>query len=199
MLFYHYKTEKKIREKINRLKLSKYVITISEGRKIIIKIEEKKLRKIEELDGCYIIQTDLPKEIPAEKIHSRYKDLSKVEWAFRTSKTTFLEIRPWYVRTEASTKGHAVVVMLAYQIVKALKELWKEENYTVKEILSQLSSICSVEIEMGKDVVLNQIPVPRQDLKRFLEKADITLPSYLPKSEVKVVSRKHLKKERKSS
>jgi transposase len=192
------KTENKIKEKINSLKLSKYVNVSNEGREIKISIDEKKLRKIEELDGCYIIQTDISKEIPAEIIHSRYKDLSKVEWAFRTSKTTFLEMRPWYVRTEASTKGHAVVVMLSYQIVKALGELWKEENNTVKEILMQLSSICSVEIEMGENVVLNQIPVPRQDLKRFLEKADITLPSYLSKSKVNVVSRKHLAKERKS-
>jgi len=31
-------------------------------------------------------------------IHSRYKDLAQVEWAFRTSKTVQLEMRPVNVR-----------------------------------------------------------------------------------------------------
>jgi hypothetical protein len=47
-----------------------------------------------------------------------------VENAFRTSKTDFLELRPWNVRTEESTRGHALVVMLAYIIIRYLKKAW---------------------------------------------------------------------------
>ena len=40
------------------------------------------------LDGCYVIKSDLPADaITAAQIHDRYKDLSKVEQAFRTMKT----------------------------------------------------------------------------------------------------------------
>jgi transposase len=49
-----------------------------------------------------------------------------VETAFRTCKTTHLEVRPVFVRTEASTRGHVLVVMLAYLIVRALKRAWKD-------------------------------------------------------------------------
>ena len=41
-----------------------------------------------ELDGCYVLKTDLPaKRISKEMVNARYKDLAQVEWAFRTSKT----------------------------------------------------------------------------------------------------------------
>ena len=63
------------------------------------------------LDGCYAIKTDLPAEAADTKtVHDRYKDLSMVETAFRTCKTSHLEVRPVYVRKEANTRGHVLVV-----------------------------------------------------------------------------------------
>ncbi len=61
-------------------------------------------------------KTDLKKEdAKTEVIRERYKDLAFVETAFRTCKST-LEIRPIYVRSEMSTYGHVLVVMLVYMI-----------------------------------------------------------------------------------
>ncbi len=39
--------------------------------------------------------------------HERYKDLAEVEQGFRTLKTGHMEIRPWYVQKEESTRTHA--------------------------------------------------------------------------------------------
>ncbi|NPU98914.1 MAG: hypothetical protein HPY51_17085 [Candidatus Omnitrophica bacterium] len=39
--------------------------------------------------------------------------------AFRTCKTTHWEVRPVFVRTEAGTRGHVLVVKLAYLVVCA--------------------------------------------------------------------------------
>ena len=64
--------------------------------------------------GRYALRTDLPKTAAAEEIlHDRYKDLARVEWAFRDSKTVQIEMRPVYLRDENRTRGHALVVMLA--------------------------------------------------------------------------------------
>ena len=58
-----------------------------------------------ELDGCYVLKTDLPAEVASkESIHERYKDLVKVASAFRTMKTGHLEMRPIYVRKESRTQ-----------------------------------------------------------------------------------------------
>ena len=44
------------------------------------------------LDGCYVIKTDLPASAASkQEVHDRYKDLTQVEQAFRTCKTTHLE------------------------------------------------------------------------------------------------------------
>ena len=52
-------------------------------------------------------------------MHARYKDLAKVESAFRTIKTGMLGIRPVYVRKESRTRGHVVVTMLGYMIAQS--------------------------------------------------------------------------------
>jgi transposase len=61
------------------------------------------------------------------------KELAMVETAFRTCKTTHLEVHPVFVRTEANTRGHVLVVMLAYLIVRALKKAWKDFDLTEEE------------------------------------------------------------------
>ncbi len=77
-------------------------------------------------------------------IHDRYKDLTEIEPAFRTCKTTHLETRPIYVRTEAHTRGHVLVVMLAYLIRRRLSEAWASLDATVEEGLNQLRTLCSM-------------------------------------------------------
>ena len=65
------------------------------------------------LDGCYVIKTDLPETAASKQVvHDRYKDLTEVEMAFRTSKTVHLELRLVSVRTEDHTRGHVLAVML---------------------------------------------------------------------------------------
>ena len=55
--------------------------------------------------------------------------------AFRPAKTVQREMRPWYVRTEESTQGHALAEMLSYLAVKLLREDWKGLDMTVEERL----------------------------------------------------------------
>jgi hypothetical protein len=67
-----------------------------------------------------VLKTDLPETAASKQVvHNRYKDLTEVEIAFRTSKTAHLELRPINVRTEEHTRGHVLVVMLAYLIRRA--------------------------------------------------------------------------------
>ena len=113
--------------KIEQLKCEQW-LTVSipqEGiRYLALSIDEKALEEVKRLDGCYVLKTDVPKEMsPKEEIHERYKDLEQVESAFRTCKTVSLELRPLHVRLSSSTRGHVFVVMLAYMIVQELNKL----------------------------------------------------------------------------
>jgi hypothetical protein len=151
------------------------------------------------LDGCYVIKSDLPKEVDKQIIHDRYQDLTGVEQAFRTCKTTMLEMRPWYVQTEESTRGHALVVMLAYLIIRHLQHAWSHLNLTVKEGLSRLSMLCSTKMVIKDQSSCHRIPTPGNMAAKLLEGANIRLPRTLPYLGAHVVSRKTLQSHRRSN
>lgn len=189
------KRQEELKNKIIKLNLEAWVKAESQGRRLNLVIDEKALALQSELDGCYAIKTDLPTvAVSFETVHDRYKDLSKVEQAFRTSKTGMLEMRPWFVRSENSTRGHAMVVMLAYLIVKRLREDWSKLDTTVEEGLRQLSSLSSMEIVIKGGVGIHQIPAPREASAKLLDAAMVKLPKALPRLGAEVVTRKQLSK-----
>jgi transposase len=156
-------------------------------------INEDAANEAAKLDGCYILKTDLP-EIKAstETVHNRYKDLALVEWAFRTCKTSELELRPIHVRLATRTRGHVFVVMLAYRIVQELAKRWRHVDVTVQEGLDELATLCTVEVETNDGVTYNRIPKPRHSIKTLLDAAKVHLPTIIPASGVKVTTKKKL-------
>jgi len=116
---------RKVREKIEHLKLAGWLSEVGTGRVISLSEDSVALAEEAKLDGCYVLKTDLSQQMATkETVHSRYKDLALVEWAFRTSKTVTLEVRPVHVRSASHTRGHVFVVMLAYLIIAELARCW---------------------------------------------------------------------------
>lgn len=157
---------KKIQDKISKLKLTKIITATSNGRIIRMVVNTIAKKEEEKLDGCYVVKTNVPKESAGTQlIHDRYKDLAKVEFAFRTIKTTIEEIRPIYVRKEARTRGHVMVAMLAYMIVKYITEELSTLNYTRKFVIESLDKINYLEYEFEGQIihVLPQNLLPHQN------------------------------------
>jgi len=137
-----------------------------------------------------VIKTELiQNDISAKLIHKRYKDLYFLESAFGTIKSD-LDIRPVYVRSEENTRGHVLVVMLAYVITKELEKACKELSLTVEEGLRYLSTLC-VEVAIGQGKAFQKIPKPRQQNKLMLEAVNVRLPEILPKNDANVVTSKN--------
>lgn len=150
------------------------------------------------MDGCYVITSDLPKSTADKQIiHDRYKDLALVEKAFRNCKTVILEIRPVFVRTEKSTRGHVLVVMLGYMIIRRLCQAWAGFDLTVEEGLKRLSTLCSIEMKIKKSASCLKIPRPRKESRDLLKALNVRMPIALPHREVNVVTKKKLSKQRK--
>jgi len=188
----------KVIEKTKKLRIDKWLRVISENRMIKIRIDEKKKKQISRLDGCYALKTDLEKEFAAkDTIHSRYKDLSKIEQAFRTMKSKFIEMRGIFVRNAERTHAHVFVVMLAYSLYFHLYRYWQNIEATVEEGIDELSSICSMNVSHSDNIYCQTIPEPRQLGKLLLEGAKITLPKAIQHRNVNVVTRKKLVSERK--
>ena len=102
-----------------KLRIADWVALIVAERAMTLTIQEDAQTEAAQLDGCYVLKTDLtPPQANNEIVHDRYKDLAAVEHAFRTCKTGHLEVRPIFLRREARTRAHAFVVMLASLIIQ---------------------------------------------------------------------------------
>lgn len=180
-----------------KLKIDGWIELKTQGRKLILSLDEAALAETKKLDGCYVIKTDLLAPwATAQVVHDRYKDLALVEQDFRTSKTMELEMRPIHVRLEASTRGHVLVILLAHRLIQELQHCWAGENLTVEEGIKQLSSLCVTEVIVNETVKDQLIPEGRDQIKRLLELAKVELPKKLRYSGRVVSTKKDLKESR---
>lgn len=175
-----------INEKIEKLGC-KWLCVQADDREISLIADNAVLDELCSLDGCYVITTNLPKQTAcAEQIHKHYKDLAKVERAFRESKTGHLELRPVYVRKEASTRGHVFVVMLAYIMRRYLDVAWEKIDATTEEGLSCLATLSSVKLCHAGGVKIEQIPAATGLCGELLEAINYSLPEKIVSKNVNV-------------
>ena len=87
---------------------------------------QRRTQQIEQearLDGIYVIRTSVPVEhLDASEAVQAYKDLSRVERAFRSLKTIDLDIRPIRHWTAPRVRAHVFLCMLAYHVEWHLRD-----------------------------------------------------------------------------
>jgi transposase len=102
---------------LNQHKVGKHFeLTISADR---FSYRRNKTRITEEaaLDGIYVIRTSISAEaFSSEDTVRAYKDLSKVEHAFRSIKTVDLKVRPIFHWLDDRIRAHVFLCMLAYYV-----------------------------------------------------------------------------------
>jgi transposase len=186
--------KKRIQKVIKKLCIFEWVNVNIEKKQIILSIDQQKLKEKATFDGCYIWTTDRKaSEVSDREVYDQYKNLKYIEDDFRTFKTSFLEIRPIFVRTEHSTRGHLLVIMLAHMIVRELRKAWKSFNLTVEEGLRELSLICRHFLRIGEREI-NCIPTTADHTNLLLDALKIKLPKILEKIDVPVVTRHKIRK-----
>jgi len=136
-------------------------------------------QEIEKLDGCYVITTSLvdTTKDTKEDIHKAYKTLIKVENAFKTLKTEFLEIRPLYLRTDERIKGHIFLSMLSYNIVLKLRGYTKAIELDFKSIVRELKMVKTNINTLHKLIVFESIPGVNKQLEKLFTYMEFKLPS----------------------
>jgi transposase len=200
---------KNLRNYVEKLKLNGYVEVLAKGigamgdgdsqtRSVGIEIDQDKLDELRKLDGCYVLKTNLKKSknLSKEVIHERYKALSEVEWAFRTQKTGYLEVRPIFVRKETRTRGHLLITMLSYKLEQFLRKCWKDIDLTVEEGIKQLTNLSSVIIKVRSEE-LHRVPKPDKLSEQLLNAVQVKLPGALPLIENRVDTKTKLQSKRK--
>jgi len=172
--------KKAVEKKARELKISAWINIVAQGNSLRIDIDEPRKEVEGKLDGCYVLKTDRKKEeLSTHETHDRYKHLADVEWAFRTMKTTLLEMRGIFVRKSTRTRAHVFIVMLSYMISYRLRRYWQSLEMTVEEGIQELSSIHAIEVR-SSIVSYQKIPQPRKAGLLLLSNADISLPDAIP-------------------
>ena len=88
--------------------------------------------------------------------------------------------------------------MLAYRIIRALKQAWKGIDLTVEEGLRELDRICAMQLSVKGGGACLRIPELSPIGKELLGALDLKLPLMLPKSTVEVDTKRKLASRRKS-
>lgn len=110
---------------VNRHKVAKHFVLNIQDDGFEFHVDEKKVAEESRLDGLYVIRTSLPqKRLSAEDTVRGYKNLSKVERAFRSMKTVDLKVRPIRHRLEDRVKAHIFLCMLAFYVEWHMREAW---------------------------------------------------------------------------
>jgi hypothetical protein len=76
------------------------------------------------LDGIYALRTNVDAQTLTADVIRSYKQLSKVERAFRDMKSDDLQIRPIHHRLEDRVRAHVFLCMLAYYVQWHLRQAW---------------------------------------------------------------------------
>jgi hypothetical protein len=188
-----------LKAKAEQLQIDAWINIMADDRIVIAQPDDDALRAASLLDGCYVIKSDVPPaHADAQVIHDRYCDLEMVERAFRTMKTSHLELRPINVRKEKSTRGHVFVVMLALLLQRELERCWVDLDCTVAEGIDELSSIRVERIEIGGASV-HKIPIPDAFGQQLLDTIGVQLPAMLKLKPARVHTKKNLVSERNQS
>lgn len=132
----------KAQQKLKQYRLQGWITLRLDGRQVVWTEDPAARAKDAELDGCYVVETDLPKPAATtQEVHDRYLDLTLVERDFRTIKTGLLEIRPVFLRKASRTRGHAVVSLLALKMARELDRRMAPLGITVEDALTRLAGV----------------------------------------------------------
>ena len=149
-------------------------------------LKQEKIDEERELDGCYVIRSTVEADVmDKEEIVLGYRNLQKVEQAFKNMKTVMLELRPVYHKTDARIEAHIFIVMLAYYLqwhaVERLSGLFesdgkgKDRRWTFETVVERLKSIRSVDNLINGIVVKRTVSEADDEQAKILEFLDVKL------------------------
>ena len=170
-----------------KYKVEKFFIwDVDEQGKVSWELKHDVIEKEKELDGCYVIKTTANKKsLNKEDAVNSYRNLQKVEQAFKNMKTVLLELRPFYHKNDERIEAHIFIVMLAYYLqwhmMEKLKPLFekdgkgKNKRWTFEGIIDELKSIRKIENLIGDIVIKTNISRADDEQKQILELLNVEL------------------------
>ncbi len=152
----------RVRKSLEKYLMQSFFEVLITDEDFTVQFKFEKYSQAKQLDGKYVIVTNVPPEkMTKEAVRNEYKNLKHVEHAFRDMKTVKLDIRPIFHVNENTTRGHVLVTMFAYAIVRELEikifpwlkimNKGKKENLSFHDIEEELKMIKLNVLKIGKN------------------------------------------------
>jgi len=109
-------------------------------------IDRERVEKESRYDGKWVLRTNV--DLETEEVVRVYKDLWKVERAFRDMKDV-LRIRPIYHWKEERVRGHITVCFLALYLMQYLEFMMGEEKGEVGKLMKAMRRLKVGEVELN--------------------------------------------------
>lgn len=163
---------------VSKYKMAKFIIFEGDDENLTYRLDHAKIEQEASLDGCYIVFTDVSKDdLTSVETVKTYKSLIHVEQAFRSLKTTALEVRPVYHKTDDRIKCHVFICMLAYYIVWNMRQklvplceidgVGENRRYSFDFIIESLKAIRCETVQF-MDAKTNIITTPNKEQAHIL-------------------------------
>lgn len=169
---------------INRHKLKSFVTLAVRTEQIVIEIDEEALKKDSLLDGCYVLETQVPKEqMTTLDVNQSYRNLQKVERDFRTMKTGLLNVRPIFLRKGNRTQAHVFITMMALMVTREMENCLaplRQEGriITVANVVETLSRLTLIRF-VSQTTDIEKLPQPDEEQRTILKQLRIDIPAHL--------------------
>lgn len=160
--------------RLQGFRLTRWITLRLENRAVFWTEDHKAKEAEEQLDGCYVVETDLSvASATTEQVHNRHLDLTQLERDFRTMKTGLFEIRPVSLRKATRTRGHAMVSLLALKLARELDGRMAPLGLTLENALGRLEGVRLVSLEVGEQKpwrLADSYPAAQQEVLAKLPK-----------------------------
>ena len=145
------------------------------------KVDKTKLNQAHEIDGHYLLRTNLPASDP-ELLWKRYIQLVHIEAAFRTLKSD-LGLRPVYHQLDERIEAHILVAFLAYCLQVTLKNSLQRHapGLTPAQVIDHLATVQMIDVRIptidGRWLTMPRYTQPSKELQFLMEKLGLALPA----------------------
>ncbi len=155
---------------MNRLEGLKSYVKIKGDK---IELNRKKIEIMRKIAGKFMLVTNT--ELEVKEIVKRYKELWRIERAFRTMKS-FINIRPIYHWREDRIKAHVMVSVLSLLIGRIMEKKMGEEM-TVERISEILLGVKAIPIKTEDKVIT--IASMSEEAKEIMNRLGVPAPKNL--------------------
>lgn len=125
----------KVGRVLNAFKVGKHFELRIEDSQLEWSRKEEQIAREKQLDGIYIVRTSEPQAaLPAVEAVRQYRNLTRVEWMYRTLKGLEILVRPIRHRAEQRVRAHVFLCMLTYYVEWHMRQALKPLLFDDEEL-----------------------------------------------------------------